>query len=918
MIIRPIYFYACLLAACLWAALDTPLYATHNRAGEISYVSEPLPGQPYRYRITVTTYTKYGNPDSDAADRDSLEVSFGDGSDLALAPRINGNGQIIDPQQGIKKNIYQITHTYSSPFNYVISMQDPNRVSDIINIQFGNSVNIPFYIQDTIFFRDPQFYGYNSSPILYQPPIDYGNVGEIFVHNPNAFDPDGDSLRFELIPPLAGLDDPVPAYQYPDEVQAGSDNVLSLNPLTGELVWNTPQQKGIYNIAFLIREFRNGVQISNMIRDMQVIVEDVNNRPPIIAALNDTCLIVGQVLQLNVSATDPDNPNQLVTLTAYGGPLELPSSPAQFEGSAGLGSAQGTLTWQTTCDHIYSQQYTIVFRAEDSFSTPLVDLETWRIQLIAPPPQPPIATIVGEAIRIDWNTTDPYPCAQSPKFRGYSVWRRSGCDSLVFEPCQQGLSGTDYTLLADGLLNNTYTDNTVQEGIRYSYRVVAEFADDFTASNPPTPINVSSSAPSVNVCAELPKDSPIITNVSINTTANANGAVYIAWSKPRAVPLDTLQNPPPYRYDLYRSTGLQGGTPVLINSSTANSYAAANDTTYTDLAAALNTQGSAYNYSVQFFSANELLDQTATASSVFLTIVPSDNQLSLSWQFDVPWLNYQYRIYRQNNLSGNFDFIGQTTQTSYTDTNLANGQEYCYYVESVGTYSTDDLIDPIINLSQIACQQPRDLQPPCPPSLLSIANNCTEPNSDLEQALFNELTWQAPTASCAADVVGYYIYYQSNPSADFALIDSVQANNQNSYLHLIQNSLTGCYAVAAVDSFYNQSPRSNVLCAESCSFYELPNVFTPNNDDQNDLFVPRRSRFVSSIDLKVFNRWGGIIYQTNDPQINWDGTDDNTQQAVPEGVYYYTCQVYESAPNGSRRSAQLLNGYIEILNSSPW
>lgn len=49
-------------------------------------------------------------------------------------------------------------------------MQDPNRDSDILNIEA--SVTIPFYLEDTLFVPDPFFLGYNSSPLLHLPPID--------------------------------------------------------------------------------------------------------------------------------------------------------------------------------------------------------------------------------------------------------------------------------------------------------------------------------------------------------------------------------------------------------------------------------------------------------------------------------------------------------------------------------------------------------------------------------------------------------------------------------------------------------------------------------------------------------------------------------------------------------------------------
>lgn len=902
-------FYSLLIAGVVWCGMALSLYATHNRAGEITYVSSPLPGQPYRYVFTINTYTKFGEADSDAADRDSLDINFGDGSPIEKAPRVNGQGTPIET--GVKRNVYRIAHTYPSPFTYVVSMQDPNRIADIINIQLGNSINIPFYIQDTIYFRDPQFFGYNSSPLLYQPPIDYANVGEVFIHNPNAFDPDGDSLHFELIAPLSDRNTPVPIYQYPDEIQPGAANVLTLDPNTGELVWNTPRKKGIYNIAYLITEYRNGIKMSNMIRDMQIIVEDINNRPPDIPPIKDTCLIIGNTLEIEVTATDPDNPQQVLNLTAYGGALELDDSPATFTSNNNLGEVEGIFTWNTTCDHIYSQFYTVVFKAQDNFSTPLVDLETWRIRLLAPPPNPPTATTVGNAIQLNWSNE--YVCINSPKFRGFSLWRRSGCDSIIFDHCQEGLSGTEYIKIAENLTTNTYTDNTVLRGIKYSYRLVAEFADNFTASNPPTPINVSESMPSDNVCAELPKNAPIITNVSITETATSAGKIYVAWSKPRAIPLDTIVNPPPYRYELHRAMGIDGTDFSLIQTFTANSFATANDTTYIDTNTDLNTLVNAYTYRIDFYANNQFIDKTETASSPYLSIAPADNQLTLSWQYAVPWLNYQYRIYRQNNQTTDFDFIGQTNQNSYTDTELKNGVNYCYYISTIGTYSTDDLVDPIINDSQIACSSPRDTEPPCPPTLINLTNNCNEEDPDPNAPLQNNLVWERPPLSCGNDVVGYFVYVRPPLASDFGVIDTVEGADLTAYIHNIQGSLTACYAIAAVDSFSNVSVLSNIICSENCPLYELPNAFTPNADDQNDFFIPRKSRFVNSVDFKVFNRWGGLVFNTQNPALNWDGTDSTTGNTLPEGVYYYTCEVIELTAAGSPQTAASLSGYIQLL-----
>jgi hypothetical protein len=44
--------------------------------------------------------------------------------------------------------------------------------------------------------------------------------------------------------------------------------------------------------------------------------------------------------------------------------------------------------------------------------------------------------------------------------------------------------------------------------------------------------------------------------------------------------------------------------------------------------------------------------------------------------------------------------------------------------------------------------------------------------------------------------------------------------------------------------------------------------------------------------MRIFNRWGYLVFQTDDPDINWDGKHMNTNTLVSPGVYYYICDVY--------------------------
>jgi hypothetical protein len=178
----PLFIFALLMLFLLPQAA----FATHNRAGEITYYFTG----PNTINATISTWTKAS---SYAADRDSLQISWGDGSFNVIA-RVNGqpggccgvpNGVSIG--NDIKYNIYLGSHTYSGapppPNNFfVVSMADPNRNAGIANI--AGSVNVQFYIEDSVFFpTNVQNIGYDASPVCLNPPIDFAYVGDTFWHN---------------------------------------------------------------------------------------------------------------------------------------------------------------------------------------------------------------------------------------------------------------------------------------------------------------------------------------------------------------------------------------------------------------------------------------------------------------------------------------------------------------------------------------------------------------------------------------------------------------------------------------------------------------------------------------------------------------------------------------------------------------
>ncbi len=98
----------------------------------------------------------------------------------------------------------------------------------------------------------------------------------------------------------------------------------------------------------------------------------------------------------------------------------------------------------------------------------------------------------------------------------------------------------------------------------------------------------------------------------------------------------------------------------------------------------------------------------------------------------------------------------------------------------------------------------------------------------------------------------------------------------------------GTYTVIGFDSNYCQSSSSVNITIDTCYvepfFMNIPNVFTPNNDGENDGFLVTGTSFELH-STTIFNRWGEVVFQTNFNNP-WDGRLSSGQIA-PEGTYYY-------------------------------
>ena len=760
---RKLFFVVLLLMMALHAQ------ATHQRAAEITY--EWKGGNSYEFTLTC-----YYTSSVAGQQRDSLVVLWGDGF-ADYIPRVHYENLGDD----YYLSVYRMMHNFSSSGTYVISMEDANRNYGVVNVP--NSVNVPMYIETELVINP--FLGYNSSVQLLNAPVNKGCVGKPFYHSPSAYDPDGDSLSFRLVPCKGVNGEDIPGYSYPQ-----TSGVFDIDPVTGVLSWENPILQGEYNVAILVEEWRHGVKVGSVIRDMQILIEACNNNLPIINAISDTCVVAGNTIDFVVTALDPDG-NQ-VTLEASGAPFQLPVSPAVMTPPTDFGlNPAFEFTWHTQCSHIRKAPYQVLIQAKDnSFPIPLSNVHAINISVIAPPVenlQVETSHLSPLTSHLTWS---PYSaCSNVSAIR---VYRRVGSTPYEPDDCETGVR-PGYQLVAELPANATsFVDDNggvdFEQGMDYCYRVVALFPDG------------AESQPSDEVCFQIPNNQPLVTMVTNDAAQLSEGHVLVGWTKPQEIDEQFVA---PYSYRLIRN--LDGGEATVYTGA---------DSTFLDTEVNL-VEAQSLSYKVEMKDANQqVMGTSSSAGAVMLSGTGGDKTVSLNWTEAVPWQVDSTEVFRW--MDTVFVKIASTNAMEYVDVHVINDVTYSYYVRTYGHYAIEGLPRPLLNCSAIVEVKPSEEEP--------------EPEPD------------EPV-------------------------------------------------------------------------YELPNVFTPNGDGYNDVFVPKRitPELINRVEMHIFNRWGRFVYNTEDIFINWDGRVAGSGQPCSPGTYFYVCDVEMQTPEGP--VTKRLQGSIMIIRS---
>lgn len=122
-----------------------------------------------------------------------------------------------------------------------------------------------------------------------------------------------------------------------------------------------------------------------------------------------------------------------------------------------------------------------------------------------------------------------------------------------------------------------------------------------------------------------------------------------------------------------------------------------------------------------------------------------------------------------------------------------------------------------------------------------------------------------------------------------------------------QYNKTGNYKVCL--TAHNDSKCPAVACktvsAEVVPLLGVPTGFSPNGDGQNDILYVRGAA-IKNLDLKIYNRWGQLVFQTNSQEIGWDGTFNGQPQPIEAYGYVLNATFIDG-------TTRMLKGNITLL-----
>jgi gliding motility-associated-like protein len=129
-------------------------------------------------------------------------------------------------------------------------------------------------------------------------------------------------------------------------------------------------------------------------------------------------------------------------------------------------------------------------------------------------------------------------------------------------------------------------------------------------------------------------------------------------------------------------------------------------------------------------------------------------------------------------------------------------------------------------------------------------------------------------------------------------------------VHTYADAATYCASLTIISSYIPACPSTITNCIEVIPgvTVTIPNVFTPNQDNINDVFAVK-STGITDLTCSIFDRWGLKLYSWTGINGFWDGTDNKNGKGVTDGTYYYIIEATDL-----KKESHKYQGYIQLIH----
>lgn len=402
-----------------WSIISQ-LMASHLMGGSLGYEYIGLqPNGKYRYKITLVTYIDCGptseipyaeypikvgvygnnllNPNADKPLVDSLLLLIDDTT--VYTPFLPPGCIIGSPTCIIEAKYSGFIELVSSINGYYLFYERCCRNAAILNLQPDGSDAFVSYITPTSVV--------NSTPVFTYPPIPFLCVNDTVTIFNTAADSDGDSLVYEFFTPFSGFAntsnpsppipnpslswpvipvDYVPGFNYADPFSFfGEAWINSQNGVSTYL----SMQQGTFVVGVVVKEYRNGVLISETYRDLQLLVKNCPNNyaPNLVDNLQRNYTVeLGDTLCFPISFLDPENDSTF--MEAHGDIFDtslVTPSPIFSITQIDSNKCSGNFCWIIPCN-LDTGSYNFYVKSYDNGCPPKDRFEFYTIRIVEPIP----------------------------------------------------------------------------------------------------------------------------------------------------------------------------------------------------------------------------------------------------------------------------------------------------------------------------------------------------------------------------------------------------------------------------------------------------------------------------------------------------------------------------------------------------